>query len=415
MGFSMIPFSRCVLRLGNVGCQKSVTFTMTAGYATDDVPVAPSDKIPAPRVSSSNAAQFRRGAGGRSSFSGNVVTVFGATGFLGTNVVNRLAKHGNQLIIPYRCDPYFVRELKVVGDLGQILFFPFSLKDEESIRKAVKYSNVVVNMVGTTISTKNYSINDTNVDGSRRIAKVCREMGVNHLVHVSALNADPDYKPKFYKKSTFLQSKGLGEIAVREEFHQLPSSVLPACMVNTIHSFKAWSQSFAKIPLTMPVFVSDVAQGLIKTISDPDAVGKTYEFVGPHCYKLSELVDFIKKFMDPWFWFWSRYHHIHSKIWCRKTPISLEYVELAEAASDFLTGAPTLADLGISRLVRICRRFHAMQRNFMADIDEDVGMIDDPVLPLRSPPLFAFDAQNSLDSSKAIKTNTKSFGVPFTS
>ena len=39
-----------MLRLANIVCQKSVSFTMVSGYATDDVPMAPSDKIPAPRV-----------------------------------------------------------------------------------------------------------------------------------------------------------------------------------------------------------------------------------------------------------------------------------------------------------------------------------------------------------------------------
>ena len=39
-----------------------------------------------------NLAAYRRGKGGRASFSGVVATVFGASGFLGRYVVNRLGK-----------------------------------------------------------------------------------------------------------------------------------------------------------------------------------------------------------------------------------------------------------------------------------------------------------------------------------
>ena len=83
---------------------------------------------------------MRRGGGGRSSFSGIVATVFGAQGFVGGATVNRLgilmnfivnnnlilfyflAKEGSQIIVPYRGDTYNLRELRLLGDLGQVLF-----------------------------------------------------------------------------------------------------------------------------------------------------------------------------------------------------------------------------------------------------------------------------------------------------
>lgn len=248
----------------------------------------------APRaLRTTNLAAMKRGTGGRSSFNGMVATVFGCTGFMGRYVCNKLGKIGTQMILPYRADHYDAIRLKVTGDLGQVLFQFYHLEDEEAIRKAVRHSNVVINLVGRDWETNNFNFTDVHVNGARRIAKVCREMGVERLIHVSSLNASPNPEPLILKEgSKFLKSKYYGELAVREEFPEAtifrPSDIYGQEDRFLRYYAHVWRRQLRGMPLwhkgektiKQPVFCSDLAQGIVNAAKDPDSAGKVYQAIG---------------------------------------------------------------------------------------------------------------------------------------
>lgn len=92
--------------------------------------------------------------GGRSSVSGATVTVFGAAGFIGRYVVNRLGKMGCRVVVPYRGDELHVRHLKPMGDLGVINPMAMSIRNLDEIETAVAGSNVVINLLGKHFETR---------------------------------------------------------------------------------------------------------------------------------------------------------------------------------------------------------------------------------------------------------------------
>ncbi|XP_053671882.1 NADH dehydrogenase [ubiquinone] 1 alpha subcomplex subunit 9, mitochondrial [Anopheles nili] len=340
---------------------------LKANYSTD---------VPPRKLKTTNLAAIKRGTGGRSSFNGIVATVFGSTGFLGRYVCNKLGKIGSQVILPYRADHYEALRLKLVGDLGQVLFHPYDLRDDEAIFNAVKYSNVVINLVGRDWETKNFTFKDVHVDGARRLARIARQAGVEKFVHTSSLNATPNPQPFFTKEgSKFLQSKYYGEQAVREEF---PDAIVfrPSDIYGQEDRFlryyaHIWRRQFRAMPLwykgertiKQPVYCSDLAQGIVNAIKDSDSQGQTYQAVGPRRYKLSALVDWFHQVMrkDEKWWGYFRYDLRYDPTFRMKVlmtemlspsfpigDVHTERVEREYVTDEVQKGVPTLEDLGVN-------------------------------------------------------------------
>ncbi|KAK1123390.1 hypothetical protein K0M31_008100 [Melipona bicolor] len=326
-------------------------------------------------IKNPTTASLKRGTGGRSSFNGIVCTIFGCSGFVGRSLPIRLGKIGTQLILAHRCDPYHVRELKVGGDLGQVYYVPFDLRDEDSIIRAMKYSNVVVNLIGTNYETSNFSFNDVHVEGARTLARLAKKCNVERFVHMSCLNAAAKPTPMIIKKgSKFLKSKWFGELAVKEEFPEatiVRPSVIYGCMDNFISHYMARQRAtFEYIPLwhkgekseKQPVYIHDVISGLVEIIRNPDTAGKTYQFVGPERYTLSKLVMWMYEMKmqstgnpykindmkyNPYFWLktamYELMYSVHPAI-----NILWEVMELHHTTDKIDPSLPTLEDLGVT-------------------------------------------------------------------
>lgn len=253
------------------------------------------------------------GPGGRSSNSGITATVFGATGFVGRYLVNELGRIGSRVYVPFRGCELEVRHLKPMCDLGQLGLMPFSPRDEQSIRDAIKHSDVVINMIGKHYETKhlvptrrengkisniNYGFEEANAGIAKTLARLSKEAGVRTFIHVGALAANPT------SKSRWSQSKAAGEVAVRETF---PEAIIvkPATVFGHEDRFLNWiAEGLERLPafpllnngsaLTQPVYSQDVSAAIMAMIKNHKAfAGKTFQLVGPAEYSYKEVVEFV--------------------------------------------------------------------------------------------------------------------------
>lgn len=232
-----------------------------------------------------------QGVPGYSAVTGHVVTVFGATGFLGRYLVSKLGRMGTQVIVAYR-DEDEKRRLKPMGDLGQIVPMEWDMRNDRQTAECLKHSDMVFNLVGRNYETKNFSYTDVHSTGAERMATIAREHGVPRFVHLSHLNSSLTSPSKFY------QTKAEGELRVQEAFPNA-TIVKPSVMygyedrfLTNMNVFPIWWKLNDGQTKCRPVHVMDVAQALTNLVPLP-TLARTINLPGPSTLTHNYVLDLI--------------------------------------------------------------------------------------------------------------------------
>ncbi len=225
-----------------------------------------------------------------------VVTVFGGSGFIGRYVVKRLAQLGWVVRVAVR-RPSRAQFLKPLGDVGQITPLRAPLQDEAAIRDAVAGAHAVINLVGLLYEKGRQNFKAVHLEGARRVASAAAAAGVKHLVQVSAIGAAPN------AEAEYARSKAAAEAAVRQAFPGaavIRPSIVFGPEDGFFNLFAALARLSPVLPLFgggktrfQPVYVGDVAEAVVKALTDPACAGKTYELGGPRVYSFKELLELM--------------------------------------------------------------------------------------------------------------------------
>lgn len=229
--------------------------------------------------------------------SDKVVTVFGGSGFIGRYVVQRLAKTGVRVNVAVR-HVERAKFLKPMGNVGQITPISCDITDAESVARAVQGADAVVNLVGILYpSGHGHGFDAVHHQAARTIAEAAKAAGARALVQISAIGADAE------SDSAYARSKAAGEAAVREVFPEatiLRPSIVFGPEDGFFNRFAAMARLSPALPLIggghtlfQPVYVGDVADAVLRVLSDPKAQGKTYELGGPKTYSFKALMELM--------------------------------------------------------------------------------------------------------------------------
>ena len=225
---------------------------------------------------------------------GQVVTVFGGSGFVGRHTVQALAREGWRVRAAVR-RPDLAGHLQPMGAVGQIHAVQSNIRYPQSLAAACAGADTVINLVAILVKSGKQTFERVHVDGARAVAKAARAAGVKTFIHVSAIGADPR------SKGNYGRTKAAGEAAVLTEF---PSAIIlrPSIVFGPeddfFNRFGHMAQMAPMLPLIaggktkfQPVFVGDLAQALTNAANGTANPGTIYDIGGPEILTFRQLLD----------------------------------------------------------------------------------------------------------------------------
>jgi len=234
------------------------------------------------------------------------ILVLGGSGFLGRYLVPRLDAAGYRITVPTR-NRERARHLILLPKTDVV---ETNIHDDGDLDRLMSDSDIVVNLVGI-LHGRLGGVNEpygpdfgrVHVRLMERLLAPARRHRVTRLIQVSALGVtdnDPATLPSRYLRSKAAAEKLLRESGINWVIFR------PSVMFGPGDSFLSlFARLQSVLPVVavpkadakfQPVYVSDVADAILKGVDDPAMVGRTFELAGPDVYTLRELIHLAGRY-----------------------------------------------------------------------------------------------------------------------
>ena len=212
------------------------------------------------------------------------VLVTGATGFVGSHLVDALVGAGHDVrAMTRRPESYRGPAVAVAGDIG----------DPSSLAGAVEGCDAAYYLVHSLDST-DFAGRDR--DGARAFADAARLAGVGQVIYLGGLGDEND------KLSEHLASRREVEEILRE---RVPTTVLRAGIVigDGGISWEILRQLVARLPVmvtpkwvqtrTQPVAIDDAVAFLVGVLGNDRAIGEVFDIGGPEALTYGQMLETV--------------------------------------------------------------------------------------------------------------------------
>ena len=221
--------------------------------------------------------------------------IFGGSGQIGRNLIRKLTKNNYKVTVVTRNIHQKSYKIKTQANAGYIDIVEANIFDEKKIRTLFKEADICINLIGILFEKKrgNTFKNIHSVLPSL-LAKLCKEYGLKHFIHLSALgindSLDSDYaKSKLEGEANILKNFPLATILRPSVVYSIDDNFTTSFMtlLNRLPLFPLYYNGQTKFA---PIHCSDLTD-IIYHIISKNIYSKIIECVGPEVISMKQILE----------------------------------------------------------------------------------------------------------------------------
>ena len=229
------------------------------------------------------------------------ILIFGGSGQIGRHLIRKLTKSNYEVTAVTRNIHQKAYFLKTQANAGYLNVVEANIFDEEKIKKLISKNEIVINLIGVLYESGSSTFQNLHNIFPTYISKICKDLNVDQLIHVSALGVDKA------DNSNYAKSKLEGEINIKNNFKDStilrPSVVYSVddkfttnfmTLLNRIPIFPLYYNGKTKF---MPIHCSDLTEIIYQVISKK-IKSTTIECIGPEILSLKDILERLLNLID---------------------------------------------------------------------------------------------------------------------
>jgi uncharacterized protein YbjT (DUF2867 family) len=227
-----------------------------------------------------------------------MILLLGATGFLGTHVLEMLrARSIKTRIVTRGASDWQDLSLARYRQTGTEVIVG-DMKEKNIRERALKDCAVIINLIGTVKCTAQASFANQYVDLVKNLVEDASGFGIQRMLHVSCLCATESSSSEYFKAKfeaeQIMRQSDLYWTIFRPSF--LFAERFPLLdLAKPLIKFKPFLPIIGSgVNRIQPVACDDVADCLLQSVHNQTMYCKSYDLVGPEVYTMLELLGMVR-------------------------------------------------------------------------------------------------------------------------